>query len=201
MIGFLRGTLQQKLPPFLVLDVHGVGYEMEAPMTTFYALPDEHAEVSLFTHMDVREDAQLLFGFSDREQRELFRSLLKINGVGPRVALAILSTLSAAQFIQCVRRQDALTLTTVPGIGKKTAERMLLDMRDRVTDLGSDGDGGTTSTGVSTGGHSPEEDAIGALLALGYRQQDASRAVRSASDEADGREDLIRRALGLLSKR
>ena len=201
MIGFLRGRLQQKLPPFIVLDVQGVGYEMEAPMTTFYDLPEEREEVALFTHMVVREDAQLLFGFSDRAQRELFRSLLKVNGVGPRVALAILSTLSASQFIQCVQRQDTLTLTTVPGIGKKTAQRMMLDMRDRVDDLGVDPDGGGTGTGAGSGGHNAEEDAVAALLALGYRHQDASRAVRSVADEANDREEIIRRALGTLSNR
>jgi Holliday junction DNA helicase RuvA len=201
MIGFLRGTLLQKLPPFLVLDVHGVGYELEAPMTTFYDLPEEREDVSLYTHLVVREDAQLLFGFSDHAQRELFRSLLKVSGVGPRVALAILSTLSTAQFIQCVQRQDTLTLTTVPGIGKKTAERMLLDLRDRVMDLGTDDDGTAVAADSPAGGHSPKEDAIGALLALGYRRQDADRAVRSAAEEADGREDLIRRALQSLSQR
>ncbi len=200
MIGHLRGTLIEKLPPFLLLDVNGVGYELEAPMTTFYDLPDEREDVSLYTHLVVREDAQLLFGFSDRPQRELFRSLLKINGVGPRVALAILSTLSAVQFVQCVQRQDALTLTTVPGIGKKTAERMLLDMRDRVADLAGSGVAGGAMPGGADS-HNPEDDALGALLALGYRQQDATRAVRQVAEEANGREDLIRLALQLLSKR
>ena len=132
MIGFLRGTLLQKMPPFLVLDVGGVGIRAGGPMTTFYDLPGEQEEVSLFTHLLVREDAQLLFGFSDPSQRGLFRSLLRVSGVGPRVGLAILSTLTVGQFVQCVRRQDARSLTVVPGIGQKTAERMLLDMRDRI---------------------------------------------------------------------
>lgn len=202
MIGSLRGILRQKSPPFLVLDVGGVGYELEAPMNTFYDLPEEQQEVSLFTHLLVREDAQLLFGFSDQPQRELFRNLLKVSGVGPRVALAILSTLTASQFVQCVRHQDAATLTTVPGIGKKTAERMLLDLRDRVGDMA-----GVAATESAAGPaaadqvHNPVDDAVGALVALGYRAADAARAVAAVEDEAAGREDLIRLALQFLSKR
>ncbi len=202
MIGSLRGTLRQKAPPFLVLDVGGVGYELEAPMNTFYDLPGEEQEVFLFTHMLVREDAQLLFGFSDRAQRELFRSLLKVSGVGPRVGLAILSTLTAGQFIQCVRHQDAATLTTVPGIGKKTAERMLLELRDRIKDLADDGgaalEGGLTPVVTPP---NPVDDAIGALVALGYRAADAARAVGSVEEDAHDREDLIRLSLQVLSKR
>lgn len=200
MIGFLRGTLLQKMPPFLVLDVGGVGYELEAPMTTFYDLPGEQEEVSLFTHLLVREDAQLLFGFSDPSQRGLFRSLLRVSGVGPRVGLAILSTLTVGQFVQCVRRQDARSLTVVPGIGQKTAERMLLDMRDRI-DLDSlvDTAGADPSSGRAA--HNPVDDAVGALVALGYRAPDANRAVRAVEDQCEGREDLIRLALKMLSNR
>ena len=128
MLGHLKGQILQKQPPFLLLDVQGVGYELEAPMSTFYALPEETSDVSLFVHLVVREDAQLLFGFSDQEQRELFRSLLRINGVGPRVALAILSTLNPGEFIACIHQEDAETLTRVPGIGKKTALRLAMHM-------------------------------------------------------------------------
>lgn len=200
MIGFLRGILLQKMPPFLVLDVGGVGYELEAPMTTFYDLPDEREEISLFTHLLVREDAQLLFGFSDRVQRELFRSLLKVSGVGPRVGLAILSTLTVGQFAQCVRRQDTRTLTVVPGIGQKTAERMLLDMRDRLDmDTLEEMAGAETADGQSA--HAPVDDAVGALVALGFRIADATRAVRAVEDQAEQREDLIRLALKELSSR
>ncbi len=200
MIGFLRGTLLQKMPPFLVLDVGGVGYELEAPMTTFYDLPDEQEEVSLFTHLLVREDAHLLFGFSDPSQRGLFRNLLKVSGVGPRVGLAILSTLTVGQFVQCVRRQDARSLTVVPGIGQKTAERMLLDLRDRIDlDILEEAGGGDSPTGKSV--HNPVDDAVGALVALGYRTSDANRAVRAVEEQCDGREDLIRLALKALSNR
>ena len=200
MIGYLSGRLMQKQPPFLLLDVGGVGYELEAPMTTFYDLPEADHQVSLFVHLVVREDAQLLFGFSNQSQRELFRRLIKINGVGPRVALAILSTLSAAQFIACIHREDVATLTRVPGIGAKTAQRMIFDLRDRIDTLG--GPGGPDGVDGETPDHdpSPVQDAIGALLALGYKAADAGRAVRAVETEGGGREDLIRNALQRLSK-
>jgi len=202
MIGFLKGSLVSKSPPHLVLEVRGVGYELEAPMATFYALPEDSSEVLLFTHLVIREDAHLLFGFSDRAQRELFRSLLKISGVGPRVGLAILSTLSTAQFIQCVNQQDTMTLTSVPGIGKKTAERMLLDMRDRIATLQMpDGDGATLDGERIESPQSPIEDAVGALVALGYKTADANRAIRAVEENSPGRDDLIRNALQFLSKR
>ena len=202
MIGSLKELLLHKQPPFLVLDVHGVGYELEAPMATFYDLPKEQTEVFLFTHLVVREDAQLLYGFSDRSQRELFRHLLKVNGVGPRVALAILSTLSTGQFVQCVANQDAVTLTSVPGIGKKTAERMLIDLRDRlkgIEGLEPGAEGKPASPAEQR--QDPVEDAIGARIALGYRQADASRAVNAVADDSPGRDDLIRNALQFLSRR
>lgn len=201
MIGFLKGNLVSKLPPFLVLNVQGVGYELEAPMATFYELPEENTEVLLFTHLVVREDAHLLYGFSDRAQRELFRSLLKINGVGPRVGLAILSTLSTSQFVQCVNQQDTLTLTSVPGIGKKTAERMLLDMRDRISALDHFEAGDNDVVGGVELHQNPVEDAIGALVALGYKAADANRAIRTVEESSPGRDDLIRNALQFLSKR
>ncbi len=192
MIGYLSGTLLQRQPPFLLLDVGGVGYELEAPMSTFYDLPQEQRSVSLFVHMVVREDAQLLYGFSDPGQRALFRSLLKVNGVGPRVALATLSTLSAEQFIACIRAEDAAAIARVPGIGKKTAARMILDLRDRIDTLG-----------VAAGHHAteinPTQDAIGALLALGYKIADANQAVRAVEGKSAHREDLIRNALQYLS--
>ncbi len=200
MIGLLRGTLLHKRPPFLVLDVGGVGYEMEAPMNTFYDLPDEGDEVALFTHLLVREDAQLLFGFSDRFQREFFRNLLKVSGVGARVGLSILSTLTVNQFVQCVRMQDSRALTSVPGIGKKTAERMLLEMRDRI-DRDFLEEMADFSSPSSQDAHTPVEDAIGALVALGYRHVDATRAIRAVEGQTDGRDDLIRQALQWLSRR
>lgn len=200
MIGYLKGLLLQKQPPFLLVDVNGVGYELEAPMTTFYDLPIEGMEVSLFVHLVVREDAQLLYGFSDQDQRELFRSLLKINGVGPRVALAILSTLSATEFVNCIHHEDAATLTRVPGIGKKTAERMILDMRDRIDGIALTDSVPDQSAPMSTVDN-PVQDAIGALIALGYKASDASRAVDSVKEQSELRDDLIRNALQFLTKR
>ncbi len=198
MLGHLKGRLLQKHPPHLLLDVQGVGYELEAPMSTFYELPDEAAEVSLFVHLVVREDAQLLFGFSDQAQRELFRSLLKVNGVGARVALAILSTLSTPEFIACIYQDDVATLTRVPGIGKKTAERMILDMRDRVKNLGA-------STNTLEAGEvavdNPVQDAIGALMTLGYKPADATRAVEAVKADSSDRDDMIRAALRFLTRR
>lgn len=202
MIGMLKGVLVSRQPPYLLIDVQGVGYELEAPMTTFYDLPEESSPVMLHTHLVVREDAQLLYGFSDLSQRELFRSLLKVSGIGPRVALAILSTLSAGQFVQCVKQQDAVTLTSVPGIGKKTAERMLLELRDRVLALAPGPDVDSESTGTAKAApQNPMEDAIGALLALGYKAADATRAVRAVEGSSPGRDDLIRNALQFLSGR
>ena len=168
-------------------------------MSTFYALPDETSDVSLFVHLVVREDAQLLFGFSDQEQRELFRSLLRINGVGPRVALAILSTLNPGEFVSCIHQEDAATLTRVPGIGKKTAERMIIDMRDRIDALGQPA---STSSSTETGvPDNPEQDAIGALVALGYKPAEAGRAVDAIRAEAADRDDIIRKALQFLTRR
>ena len=199
MLGHLKGQILQKQPPFLLLDVQGVGYELEAPMSTFYALPEETSDVSLFVHLVVREDAQLLFGFSDQEQRELFRSLLRINGVGPRVALAILSTLNPGEFIACIHQEDAATLTRVPGIGKKTAERMIIDMRDRIDALGQPAAPGSTAEHGAP--DNPEQDAIGALVALGYKPAEAGRAVDAIRAEAADRDDIIRKALQFLTRR
>ena len=200
MIGFIKGNLLQKQPPFLLVDVNGVGYELEAPMSTFYDLPVELEPVSLYVHLVVREDAQLLYGFSDQEQRELFRSLLKINGVGPRVGLAILSTLNTSEFVSCIQNEDAAALTRVPGIGKKTAERMIIDMRDRITNLGIV-DGLSGASAPLTAVDNPVQDAMGALIALGYKPAEASRAVDSVKDQSEKRDDLIRNALQFISKR
>jgi Holliday junction DNA helicase RuvA len=200
MIGYLSGLLIQKQPPFLLLDVNGVGYELEAPMSTFYALPETQNQVSLYVHMVVREDAQLLFGFSDLPQRALFRSLIKINGVGPRVALAILSTLNTREFINCIRLEDAATLTRVPGIGKKTAERMIIDMRDRI-DVSEVGTATDNLPQQLEQADNPVEDAIGALMALGYKAPEANRAVNSVKEKSEQRDDLIRNALQFLTKR
>lgn len=203
MIGFLRGTLLQKQPPILLVDVNGVGYELEAPMSTFYTLPDEHNEVALYVHLVVREDAQLLYGFSDQGQRQLFRSLLKINGVGPRVALAILSTFSLRELISYIQNEDSATLTRVPGIGSKTAQRIIIDMRDRINPQDYEQD--YTESGA-TNAHlevpdNPVQDAIGALIALGYKSAEANRAVNAVKEQDPLRDNLIRNALQHLTNR
>ncbi|HSH43309.1 MAG TPA: Holliday junction branch migration protein RuvA [Arenicellales bacterium] len=199
MIAFLKGVLLDKRPPTLVVDVHGVGYELDAPMTTFYDLPAPGQEVTVYTHMVVREDAQLLFAFSDASQRDVFRSLLKISGVGPRVALAILSTLSTREFFDAVSDNDVSRLTRVPGIGRKTAERLMVEMRDRVLkQVEADGQP-RPAAAAATGRASSVEDAVSALIALGYKAPEASRAIRNIEVEGLSSEDLIRQALRQLA--
>lgn len=197
MIGYLKGVLLDKRPPTLVVDVHGVGYELDAPMTTFYDLPAPGENVIIYTHMVVREDAQLLFAFSDTPQRDVFRSLLKISGVGPRVALAILSTLSTRDFFDAVTDNDVSRLTCVPGIGRKTAERLMVEMRDRV--LKQVEESGERPSVAVRRPDNPLEDAVSALMALGYKAPEASRAVRDIDAEGLSSEDLIRRALRQLA--
>lgn len=196
MIGRLQGVVLEKRPPHLLLDVGGVGYEVEAPMSTFYALPDVGAQVVLHTHLAVREDAHVLFGFATAAERALFRSLIKVSGVGGRVALGILSGISPDGFVDCVRNQDTATLVKIPGVGKRTAERLIVEMRDRIGDWverGSSGAGVAPAAGASS---SPVEDAVSALVALGYKPPEASRMVR-AVDGAAGlpSEEIIRLAL------
>ena len=193
MIGRLIGTLARKQPPELLLDVGGVGYELEAPMTTFYDLPALGQEVTLFTHLVVRDDAHLLFGFTELRQRDLFRDLLKVSGVGPRVGLAILSGLTAENLIACITVGDVAQLTRVPGIGRKTAERLIIDLRDR---LESSVDGEPPLPG---GIATPEQDAISGLVALGYRSGDAARAVRQSDTHGGSVEEMIRGALQQLA--
>ncbi len=199
MIGQLRGTLLEKRPPVLLLDVNGVGYEVEAPMTVFYDLPEAGAELTLHTHFVVREDAQLLYGFADRYERELFRALIKVNGVGPKMALAILSGVEADRLARCIQEQDTTSLVNVPGIGKKTAERLVIEMRDRLDKI----DGGPVSLPGRVDTDQPDDarDAIAALEALGYRNKDAAAAVGKAADqEGMSSEQLIRKALKSLAR-
>lgn len=192
MIGFLRGKLVAKQPPVLLIDVNGVGYEVEAPMTTFYDLPETGKEITLHTHLVVREDAHTLFGFAKLSDRALFRSLIKISGVGPRMALAILSGMSADSFVRCIQDNDAAALTRVPGVGKKTAERLVVELRDK---LGKGEAGGAELPTVSSGPANPVEEAVSALIALGYKPPDASRMVRGIDSKELGVEEIIRRAL------
>ena len=197
MIGFLRGKLVHKAPPFLVLDVNGVGYEIEAPMTTFYDLPALNQEIKLHTHLVVREDAHILFGFSAEAERSLFRTLIKVNGVGPKLALTILSGQSAEEFHRCIHDNDTVALVRLPGVGKKTAERLVIEMRDRLPELGDtsiatyENQEGVRSVAVAN----PKQEAISALCSLGYKPLDASKMVQNISADDKSCEDIIRLAL------
>ncbi|MFP5430874.1 MAG: Holliday junction branch migration protein RuvA [Gammaproteobacteria bacterium] len=190
MIARLTGQLIEKQPPILVVDVNGVGYELEAPMSTFYKVT-LGAPVTLYVHQVVREDANLLYGFASREERDMCRTLLKVNGVGPKMALAILSGMEADAFAACIRQGDVTTLTRIPGVGKKTAERLVIEMRDRV----GDGPVGLAPVGGESAPASPEHDAITALIALGYKAAEAERAVGRIKTDNASAEDLIRQAL------
>ncbi|HJL66603.1 MAG: Holliday junction branch migration protein RuvA [Arenicellales bacterium] len=195
MIGFIKGKLSFKHPPQLQVEVQGVGYEMEAPMTTFYDLPKIGESVILHTHLVVREDAHLLYAFTRLSERDLFRMLLKVNGVGPRVALAILSGMPADDFACCVADGDSARLTRIPGIGRKTADRLVIEMRDRKLPI----DGLQDSDPSGTGKASTSEDAIRALVALGYRPADAAKAIRAVADQGLSSEEIIRQALQTFS--
>jgi len=194
MIGFLRGRLAAKHPPQLLIDVAGVGYEVEAPMSTFYTLPATGAEVNLFTHLVVREDAHILFAFGTERERRLFRELLKVSNVGPKLALSLLSGMSVDAFLACIEAEDADSLVRIPGVGRKTAERLLIEMRDRVKNLG-----GTTLTGAAASAADPaagaQAEAFSALLALGYKPAEVTRLLKAVDASAQTTEDLIRGAL------
>ena len=198
MIGFLRGKLAFKAPPLLMLDVNGVGYEIEAPMTTFYNLPAIGAEIMLHTHLVVREDAHILFGFSTDADRSMFRTLIKVNGDGPKLALTILSGQSAEEFHRCIHNNDTQALVRLPGVGKKTAERLIIEMRDRLPDLINSSD----SSELPVAGvdkiqfvSNPKQEAISALCSLGYKPLDAGKMVQAINVEGKSCEDIIRLAL------
>jgi Holliday junction DNA helicase RuvA len=192
MIGRLQGKVISKQAPDLLLDVQGVGYELLIPLNTFFDIPDTGETVTLHTHFVVREDAQQLYGFSRLQERALFRDLIKINGVGPKMALAILSGMSVDEFLRCVRRDDVATLVKIPGVGKKTAERLLIEIRDKIA---------TLSPGVHDDNSQTVDQDIGleaesALTALGYRPQDAAKMVNNVKDQGiTSAEQLIRAAL------
>ena len=196
MIGRLRGLLAWKQPPYLMIEAHGVGYELEASLTTFQTLPEVGAEVTLLTHLAVREDAHTLYGFASTAERSLFRNLIRVTGIGPRLALLILSGMSVELFGRCVREGDSASLTRLPGIGKKTAERLIIELRDRIGELGLD-----PTAVVLPGGRAaapainPVDDAISALVALGYKLPEASRMVQSLETDGLGSEAIIRLAL------
>ena len=195
MIGSLRGKVSAKTPPSMMLEVNGVGYELEAPMTTFYKLPEIGGEVLLYTHLVVREDAQALFGFFSENDRALFRSLIKVNGVGPKLALTILSGISTEEFFRCVQEHDAVSLVRLPGIGKKTAERLIIEMRDRIPDNTGDSVNSTQIESLSNSQINPSREAVGALVALGYKPPEANRMINDIAVEGKSSEDLIRLAL------
>jgi Holliday junction DNA helicase RuvA len=199
MIGRIRGVLIEKRPPWIVVDCHGVGYELEAPMTTIWSLPELQQEVSLHTHLVVRDDAHLLFGFASEEERRLFRDLLKVSGVGAKVALAILSGLETRAFVECIQIGDVARLTSVPGIGKKTAERLIVEMRDRVADWGISLPAAKVD-GSSRGIAGPISDAVAGLVALGYKPQEASKLVGAMGNVEMSSEDIIRQVLRSMVK-
>ncbi|MDE3273551.1 Holliday junction branch migration protein RuvA [Pseudoalteromonas sp. G4] len=201
MIGRLRGTLVEKQPPEILIEVSGVGYEVNMPMTCFYNLPKEGEEAVVYTHFVVREDAQLLFGFNNKTERALFRELLKANGVGPKLGLAILSGMSAEQFVACVHSEDATSLVKLPGVGKKTAERLVLEMKDRLKDWGMDLFTPYTDGAILEMQEDPtikgnaQDDAIAALMALGYKANQAEKAVKAIKGQGLTSEVLIKEAL------
>nr|WP_283777284.1 Holliday junction branch migration protein RuvA [Pseudomonas nunensis] len=197
----MRGTLAEKQPPHLILDVNGLGYELEVPMTTLYRLPSVGEPLTLHTHLVVREDAQLLYGFYGKRERDFFRELIRLNGVGPKLALALMSSLEVDELVRCVQSQDTSALTKVPGVGKKTAERLLVELKDRFKAwetvpamfalVPNQPGGPDTPASVVTA----ESDAISALVSLGYKPQEASKAITSIKEKGLSSEDLIRRAL------
>ena len=200
MIGRLRGTLIEKQPPEILLEVGGVGYELQLPMTCFYELPPIGQEVVLHTHFVVREDAQLLYGFINKRTRALFRELLKANGVGPKLALAILSGMSASQFVNAVEREEIGALIKLPGVGKKTAERLVVEMKDRFKGMHGDLFGGDSAFTLTTPSAEPEtndaeSEAVAALVSLGYKPQEASRMISKVGRPDADCETLIREAL------
>lgn len=207
MIGRLRGTLVEKNSPEILIECGGVGYEVTMPMTSIYALPELEQQATIYTHFVVREDAQLLYGFGNKVERKLFRLLIKVNGVGPKLALAILSNMSADQFVSCVRHDDITAIVKIPGVGKKTAERLLIEMRDRLKDWQAQQIHLVSDDGVmpeqlsaelsldSTFISDNKGDAINALLSLGYKQVQADKAVKSVYNRGMSSEDIIRDAL------
>jgi len=205
VIGRLKGELIEKRPPQLVIDVNGVGYEVEASMNTFYRLPECGSQLVLFTHFVTREDAQLLYGFYEREERTLFRTLIKANGVGPKLAITILSGISTAEFVRCVNDGDTASLVKLPGVGKKTAERLIVEMKDKIQALGLESSSEfqlSAADGPDMAAFEPVADsrseAESALIALGYKPVQATKSVEQAAKAlgaTNSSEELIRYAL------
>jgi len=197
MIGRLTGILLEKQAPHLLIDINGVAYEVDVPMSTIYQLPDIGEKVQIFTHLVVREDAQLLYGFFTNLERQFFRTLIKVNGVGAKLAITILSGISANEFAETVQQADAVALTKLPGIGKKTAERLIIEMRDRLKEWHQDdSDTNLSNFGDITDRPKDEKrDAETALVALGYKPAEAARMISRVETKDQDSEDIIRNAL------
>lgn len=200
MIGRLQGILAVKHPPELLIDVQGVGYEVQMPMTCFYELPDVGQQVTVWIHFVVREDAQLLFGFNTVDERALFRLLLRAQGVGPKLALTIMSSMSAGQFVAAIQNKDIVMLTKIPGVGKKTADRLVVEMKDRLKDFtGADYNtglpGSESSQPLMASAPSAQSEALSALVALGYKPNQAEQVMRKVATDDMSAEDIIRQAL------
>lgn len=207
MIGRIRGTLIEKQPPEVLIEAAGVGYEVQMPMTSFYQLPEVGQETLLYIHFVVREDAQLLFGFADKGERALFRELIKANGVGPKLALTILSGMSAQEFLLCVSHEDVSTLVKLPGVGKKTAERLLIEMRDKLNKLQLSQQGVVANVDALPSplqnnfvvANDAKEEAVSALIALGYKAPQANKVVTAVYHDNMSSEEVIRDALRSLA--
>ena len=198
MIGRLTGVLAAKRAPQILVDCHGVGYEADVSMTTYYQLPEVGEQVSIWTHLQIKDDAHTLIGFTSEQERKLFRQLIRVNGVGPKMALTILSGTDSREFAQCVSQNDIVTLTRLPGVGKKTAERLIIEMRDKVEDLIDDSSGLEGELSLTKSAPSHKNEAIEALQALGYKAIDAEKMVKKAEQTADiemTASALIRKAL------
>ena len=195
MIGFLRGRLTAKQPPHLVIDVGGVGYEVEAPLPVFYDLPPAGSEITLFTQLIVREDAHILFGFRTERDRRLFRELLKVSNVGPKLALALLSGMNVDNFLMCIEAQDIDTLVRIPGVGRKTAERLVVEMKDRIKGFGEMTAVIAAGSGTQPSAIGPQAEAFSALVALGYKPAEVTRLLKGVDASVQTTEELIRRAL------
>ena len=198
MIGFLKGRLVAKKPPGLLIDVGGVGYELEAPMSTFFDLPEVGESLTVFTHLSIREDAHNLYGFLRESERTLFRTLIRVNGVGAKLALGILSSMTVEVFHRCVEHQDVQSLTRLPGIGKKTAERLIIELRDRMPELGLVSGGKTDTSRPLT--VSASEEALSALMSLGFKPQDAQSLIKPLDTEGLSSEEIIRLALRAVAR-
>ena len=196
MIGSLRGRLAAKQAPSIIVECNGVGYEVETPMSTFLELPEVGSELFLHTHLLVREDAQILFGFATGEERQLFRTLLKVNRVGAKMALGILSTMTTNDFRRCVEYEDAATLSKVPGVGRKTAERLIIEMRDRIDKVGTI-PGASPAVTVAANARS---EAFDALVALGYKPGEVNKLLSKLETDGQSAEDIIRQALRQVAK-